>query len=156
MSTIDFLKKRFQDHPKSVALAINGGEITYENLSEAIDQKADFLRNSGICSGHVVVLKGDYSLNSISSLLALMHLGCIIVPITPESFAVLERSIEEVVPQFLIDCTSPVLTIEKFILSLLHLISIKFFIVEGCQAWSYLPRVLLENQRLLFMIFQNF
>lgn len=113
MSAIDFLKKRFKEHPKSVALITKGEEITYENLSEALDQNVNVLRNYGIGSGHVVVLKGDYSLNSISSLLALLHLGCIIVPITPGAFSVLECSIEDVAPNFLIDCTSQEVMIQK-------------------------------------------
>ena len=114
MSTIEFLKKRFQKHLGSVALVAKGEEITYEQLSYAVNEKISAFENTGIGNGHVVVLKGDYSLNSISSLLALLDLNCIIVPITPTSFEVLESSIEEVAPQFLVDCTLAATNIDKY------------------------------------------
>ena len=114
MSTIDFLKKRFEKASDVVALVANGDEISYEQLSRAINEKISALKNVGIGNGDVVVLKGDYSLNSISALLALLDLNCIIIPVTPTSFGVLEGSIKEVAPQYLFDCTSPAVEINKY------------------------------------------
>ena len=112
MSTIDFLKKRFEKSPDSVALVAQGEEITYKQLSYAIHEKVRLLSSAGIGGGHVVVLKGDYSLHSISSLLALLDLKCIIIPVTPTSFSVLEDSIKDVAPQYLVDCTTPTVRID--------------------------------------------
>lgn len=114
MSAIDFLKRRFEENPNAIALVAQGFEISYEQLSKAIIQKAGEMKDAGIASGNVVVLKGDYSLNAISSLLALLELSCIIVPVTPTSFGIFESSIEEVAPDFLIDCTAAQSKIEKF------------------------------------------
>lgn len=114
MSTIDFLKKRFETAPDSVALVAQGEEITYKQLSHAIHEKVSAFGDAGIGGGHVVVLKGDYSLNSISSLLALLELNCIIVPVTPTSFGVLEDSIKDVVPHYLVDCTASSAEIELY------------------------------------------
>jgi long-chain acyl-CoA synthetase len=114
MSAIEFLKKQFQKHPSSVALVAKGEEITYEQLSYAVDQKISIFKNIGIGTGHVIILKGDYSLNSISSLLALIDLNCIIVPITPESFELMESSISETAPQFLVDCSSSETQIDEY------------------------------------------
>jgi long-chain acyl-CoA synthetase len=114
MSTIDFLKKRFEKAPDSVALVAQGGGITYKQLSHTIHKKVNVFGDAGIGGGHVVVLKGDYSLNSISSLLALLDLNCIIVPVTPTSFGVLEDSIKDVAPQYLVDCTTPTVRIDLY------------------------------------------
>lgn len=114
MSTIDFLKKRFEKAPDSVALVTQGEEIAYKQLSHAIHEKVSAFSAAGIGGGHVVVLKGDYSLNSISSLLALLDLNCIIVPVSPASFSVLEDSIKDVAPQYLVDCTTPTARIDLY------------------------------------------
>lgn len=114
MSTIDFLKRRFEKAPNSVALVAQGEEITYKQLSHAIYEKVSAFSAAGIGGGHVVALKGDYSLNSISSLLALLDLNCIIVPVTPTSFGVLEDSIKDVAPQYLVDCTIPTVRIDLY------------------------------------------
>lgn len=114
MSAIDFLKKRFEKAPNAVALVAKGEEITYKQLSHAILEKVSEFGDVGMGRGRVVVLKGDYSLNSISSLLALLELNCITVPITPASFGVLEGSIMDVVPQYLVDCTTSLARIDLY------------------------------------------
>jgi acyl-CoA synthetase (AMP-forming)/AMP-acid ligase II len=106
MSAVDFLKQRFQVDENAVAVVAQGNEITYRQLSKAMAEMKSTLALAGISDGSVAVLKGDYSLGSISVLLALLDLNCIIIPITPASFDVLEDSIEEVTPQYLIDCTA--------------------------------------------------
>ena len=105
MSAIEFLKQRFRQYPHAMAMVTDGEEVTYGRLSEVIDEKLYEFKNVGISSGNVVVLKGDYTLNSIGSLIALLELNCIIVPVTPASFSLLKVSINEVAPEFFIDST---------------------------------------------------
>ncbi len=112
MSKIDFLKRQFDKAPNATALVAKEEEITYKQLSLAIHEKVNIFRDAGIDGGDVVIVKGDYSHNSISSLLALLELNCIIVPLTPTSFGVLQESINYVVPQYLVDCTSSLVGIE--------------------------------------------
>ena len=114
MSAIDFLTSRFNRDPQAIAFVAQGNEINYDNLSKIIDKNLTLLKDAGISSGDAVVLKGDYSLLSIGFLLALLKLDCIIIPITPGSFNVLEGAIQEVSPQYTIDCTSSKSSIQKY------------------------------------------
>jgi long-chain acyl-CoA synthetase len=115
MGPIDFLKDRFQKNCNSVALVSKGIETTYDELLEVTNRFIEELMDAGIINGSIVLLRGDYSVNSICALLALIELRCIIVPLTPISFSALQSSIEEVGAQFLVDCDSiPIYKIEKF------------------------------------------
>ena len=82
---IDFLLKNFKKKPSKKAIIWNEESITYDALIEKIFYFDKILKKNKIKSGSVVSLCGDFTPNSISLMLSLIQMNCIIVPLNNTS-----------------------------------------------------------------------
>lgn len=83
---LDLLEQRFQGALSKCALVTGDASFTYGDLQATITGWQARLTASGIGSGRVVLLKGDFTLESIGALFALMRLGAITILLAPASF----------------------------------------------------------------------
>ncbi|WP_206539214.1 ANL family adenylate-forming protein [Aquimarina megaterium] len=80
MMNAQFLIDAFKESSNNLAIVWNGKEVKYGGLLKAIQQANDFLSENQILSGQVIALKGDFTPNTISLLIALINNRNIIVP----------------------------------------------------------------------------
>ena len=83
MSTVKFLLDVFDQSSDQIAIVNKIESITYGELSLSVKSRIEWLSDNGVRKGEVIILLGDYSLDSVSLLLALTELGCILAPLTP-------------------------------------------------------------------------
>lgn len=102
MSNIDFLIERFLLNQDKEAIICLDKSITYGDLNNLRLNTSKRLIKEGVNPGMPVILRADYSPLSIATLLALIEIGCIIIPLTQTSYDALESSINDVSPQILI------------------------------------------------------
>lgn len=115
MATAKFLMDIFDANPEKQAIIFNSQAITYSRLNDEVKGRIIWLSEIGVVKGDVVLLLGDYSLNSVSVLIALTEIGCILVPLTPAVYASLSpESLKEVAPVWKIDTTDEVVCIERY------------------------------------------
>jgi long-chain acyl-CoA synthetase len=81
-NSIAFLHDVFRKNAQQEAIVWNGQTYTYDWLEKQISYCNSFLVEKNIQPGSVVVLKGDFTPNSIAFFLALAENNCIIVPLT--------------------------------------------------------------------------
>ena len=105
MSKIDFLLSRFKSAPDNLALVQQDSLITFGELHHGVIKRLEWLRDSGVKSGDAVVLLGDYSPQSISILLALIELECILIPLTPGAYEAVTEILPEVAPIWCVDAS---------------------------------------------------
>ena len=111
MSNINFFLTRFESAPYKVALVQQGTALTFGELHQGVKQQIVWLKDSGVRGGDAVILLGDYSSQSVSIFLALIELGCILIPLTPGVYDSLSQSLTEVAPNWHIDTTKEEITI---------------------------------------------
>jgi long-chain acyl-CoA synthetase len=80
---IAFLRQVFARAPDRPALIQGASRVSYAELTAHIDHEGTVLRSAGIPAGAVVTVEGDFSLASVTVLLALIEHGCIAVPLSP-------------------------------------------------------------------------
>lgn len=81
-TAIAFLHKCFQENTQHEAIIWNEKIYTYQWLDERIHYFNTYLQENNVQPGNVVVLKGDFTPNSIALFLSLAEKNCIIVPLT--------------------------------------------------------------------------
>lgn len=113
MSNIDFLLARFESAPDKAALVQQASRLTFGELHHGVTQRIEWLKESGVQGGDAVILLGDYSPRSVSIFLALIELGCILIPLTPGVYDSLTQSLPEVAPMWHIDATNDDVTIDR-------------------------------------------
>ncbi len=113
MSYIDFLLTRFEFAPDKLALAQLDLSLTFGELHRGVTQRLEWLKESGVQGGDAVILLGDYSPQTISTFLALIELGCVVIPLTPGVYDSLKQSLSEVAPIWHIDATNETVTIDR-------------------------------------------
>lgn len=79
---LDFLKTSMQLLGSKVAIVHDGKCYSYSWLCEQLDLTHRELESSGVRSNTVVSLRADFGPHSIPLLLALVDLGCIVVPLS--------------------------------------------------------------------------
>ena len=79
------LLDRLREFKSEPALIANDTEINYDQFVLGVEAWVDKLAKAGVSSGRVVSIEGDYSLPAISALIALWELGCVAVPLAPDS-----------------------------------------------------------------------
>ena len=84
-SHVDWQLDRFREGSDKVAIVWNDREVTYGELLQRYEAWVDRLTAAGVTPGCVVTVAGDYSPSSISCLLALVRMQCILVPLSRES-----------------------------------------------------------------------
>lgn len=86
MPALDTLLSRMHASPNAGALW-DGGEISYSDLSDRIEEWRGRIRTSGITAGSVVALLGDYGMDACAVILALFVERAIVVPFVPATRA---------------------------------------------------------------------
>jgi long-chain acyl-CoA synthetase len=79
---IDFLLRIFSENKDNDAIIWNNEKFTYNWLYNKILFYNSTLFENVLAKGSVVVLKGDFTPNTISILLSLIYNNCIIIPLT--------------------------------------------------------------------------
>ncbi len=113
MSHIDFLLDRFLSASDATAFVRQDSVTTFGELHQDIARKVQWLREKEVRQGDAVVLIGDYSLQAVSIFLALIELGCILIPLTPGVHATLAESLPDVAPGWVIDSTMEMVSISR-------------------------------------------
>ena len=107
-----FLKKINENGNNNTAVIIEDKKITYLELLNKIETIYSIISDS-FNKNKIVIIKGDYSFNSISLLFALVKHKCVIVPIISENKTELEKKIEISNPDYIIDSESLNITLNK-------------------------------------------
>ena len=84
-SPLGFLFELFEENRSRKAMILNGEAFTYKDLLGSIDQWRVRIKREGISRGSVVLLKGDYTTNTVGCLLALLDLRIIVIPVAAAS-----------------------------------------------------------------------
>ena len=79
---IEFLMDKFKEYDSAEALVWRNKIYSYTWIRREVEVKSAELRKQKILPGTIVELHADYSPTSIALLLALIEIGCIIVPTT--------------------------------------------------------------------------
>ena len=103
MSAIDFLKARLAERPDENALGFRDGPVTAREVLEQIETSTIWLADQGVVAGSVVVLVGDFTLEAIGHMLALIELNAITVPLTRATLRNVESQLDEVEPDIIVD-----------------------------------------------------
>ena len=91
--------------PNKPALVQLDTRLTFGELHHRVKERIEWLKKSGVQGGDAVILLGDYSPQAVSTFLALIELGCILIPLTPSVYNSLVESLTEVAPVWHIDAT---------------------------------------------------
>jgi long-chain acyl-CoA synthetase len=84
-SAVTFLWERFEWAREESAFITGDLRVSYGDLLDATDDCRRWMIAEGVGAGSVVLLKGDYSANSVAALLALLDLGAVVIPLSPAS-----------------------------------------------------------------------
>ncbi|MGH7693553.1 MAG: ANL family adenylate-forming protein [Gemmatimonadaceae bacterium] len=85
ISHVDWQIDRFRQGSDRTAIVWNDREVLYGEMLQRYEAWLERLTAAGVTPGCVVTVAGDYSPASISCLLALVQLQCILVPLSRES-----------------------------------------------------------------------
>jgi long-chain acyl-CoA synthetase len=84
LSTVDiFLKNLNSRSPILPAIYFMGAEVTYGEFFNSIDKWLKFLETNGVKSGSICAIKGEFSPNFCSLMIALIKIKAISLPISP-------------------------------------------------------------------------
>src|SRR5262245_32622046 len=103
MSEIGFILDRLDEQNDQPAIFWHGSAYNGSLLSKQVRRDIEFLVAAGITPGAVVLLRGDYSPQTVSMLLALIEMKTIVAPLLPATLAKTPSLLEIVDPAFLID-----------------------------------------------------
>lgn len=113
MSEIDFIFDRLEAASDARILGFKDSTVSARELVDKVRDSARWLRDNGVKGGDAVVLKGDFSIESVALLLALIDISSISIPLTPSTLRAIGDQLDEVQPDFVIDSTGQVAQIEK-------------------------------------------
>lgn len=100
---LDILHESFAAAGTKSALITDADAFSYADLIAAIDDWDARLSKSGLNSGDVVLLKGDFSKSGVGALFALMRRGAIIILLAPSSFEKEEEFAQVGAAQYRVD-----------------------------------------------------
>ncbi|MFN3912890.1 AMP-binding protein [Hyphomonas sp.] len=103
---LDLLEQRFRANAAACALIAGDARFTYADLLSAISHWQARFARSGIVAGSVVLLKGDFTLDAIGALFALMRIGAITILLAPSSFEKEAEFADTGRAQFVVDTLS--------------------------------------------------
>lgn len=87
--------------------------VTYADFHVRLEECLNQLQSHGISSSSAVVIKGEFTLNSIVVLVALVVNGNVVIPHTPQSYEKLKIETDLLEPDFLVDATQHPFTCTK-------------------------------------------
>ncbi|RZL44230.1 MAG: amino acid adenylation domain-containing protein, partial [Pedobacter sp.] len=73
-----------KEYGDKTAVVFNNESFTYKDLSDKVNQLANFLSKKGVCSGDIVALSIERSMEMLISLLAILKTGAAYLPLDPE------------------------------------------------------------------------
>jgi len=79
---IDFLINIFKENKKKIAIIYKGKKYTYKFILNKYKKWLEYIRKERIGHNSVIALKSDFNSEAICLLLALIEIGCILVPIS--------------------------------------------------------------------------
>jgi len=100
-----FLKKIREVKPQKKAIILNNEELSYSDLNTKINELY-LLISKSFAEKKVVVISGDYSLNSIALVFALSQHKCVFIPIISDKESEILKRIEVSKPDYLIDSST--------------------------------------------------
>ncbi|MDC0134760.1 fatty acid--CoA ligase family protein [Alphaproteobacteria bacterium] len=100
---LNILKNRLIENYSNKALIAENIVYSYEELFNAVILKELLFKKSGIKKGSIIVLIGDFSFNSISSLIAIFFCEATVIPLTEESNKKLSEQIAKLNPDFIVN-----------------------------------------------------
>lgn len=103
MSAIEFLMARLARNADAHALGFRDQVATGRQILDQVQRSVRFLKEQGVKPGSAVVLIGDFSLESIGHLLALIELNAISIPLTRATLRNVQDQLEEVEPDLILD-----------------------------------------------------
>ncbi|MFN3557899.1 MAG: class I adenylate-forming enzyme family protein [Brevundimonas sp.] len=103
MTHIDFIKEELDRVGDAAALGFQERTVSGGALLEEIDKNALWLVDQGIKPGDAVVLVGDFSIDSVSLMLALINMAAITIPVTPATLRNVEDQMDAIQPDHIID-----------------------------------------------------
>jgi acyl-coenzyme A synthetase/AMP-(fatty) acid ligase len=80
--TIEALESRLQEHGDRDAIIWQSQPFSYRWVADSIERWRTLLSQQAVKSGSVVSLEADFSPTSVALLLALIDIGCTVVPLT--------------------------------------------------------------------------
>ncbi len=102
---IDFLLSGFEENINKYAVIYKSNIYTYSNLLNKVKSlQKDFI-DDGIIKASAVAIEADNPFYSLSALLALIELNCIMIPVTPDSIIKKEEYIDIAEIEYLINFT---------------------------------------------------
>ena len=102
-SPLDFLLRRFAGKPDHVAMNEEDDVCCYGSLLRMIEIWQKKFVASGVGSGSVVLLKGDFRAGSVSCLLALLNIRAIVTPVSTACIEKWDEFAETGEVEFVID-----------------------------------------------------
>lgn len=100
---MSWLLKRFEEDPMSIAIVDETKSYTYGDLSRNINGVKSDLLAAGVKPGEKIVIKGEFSLQALSWLIASYYLNMIAIPITQNSATEENRLLEIVGVDWYVD-----------------------------------------------------
>lgn len=110
---IEFLIDKIKSYGDKIALVTEGKEYKYSQLVEEYNKGKEFLKNNKIEIGSIVALKGEFSIENIGMMLAIIENKCTYVPLS-NSVKNIEKYLEIADVNYLIEKNNlQIRTIEK-------------------------------------------
>ncbi|WP_289661659.1 polyketide synthase [Flavobacterium panacagri] len=70
--------------PNAIALEFENQKFTYKDLSQTVNQMANYFLGQGLCPGQIVAVSMERNPNLIASLLAILQCGAAYLPLDPK------------------------------------------------------------------------
>lgn len=109
----DVLNKICEENASDQFYVDDATSITYADFQQRLNECLDQLKSHGVTSAATVVVQGEFALDSIIVLLALVVNGNIVIPHTPGSYEKLKTETNLLDPDYLIDGTVAPFTCAK-------------------------------------------
>ena len=106
MFKANFMDLSFSEYIDNPVILSEEKYFTYRDLkNEVILRMSDYV-TSGIKSGDRIGIIGDYSLNTVAKLLALIELNCILIPLCSDAYNKLSLELKNLIGFDWIDCST--------------------------------------------------
>lgn len=106
MAGINFILERLKEVGDRPMLGFQASTVSGGELAQKEQEYEKWLSEQGVCSGHAVCFVGDFSIETVALMLALINIGAISIPLTPATLKAVQDQLDEVEPDFVIDACS--------------------------------------------------
>ena len=106
MIFVDYLLNKFKTYEHGKAITVGQHTYRYKDLLFQVKWWLNWLTENKIEAGSTVVIKGDYSIDSISLMLSLIKNNCILAPLSVQAYNMLSLKPDRIKPSYLIDLST--------------------------------------------------